>query len=354
MPHTICTFNVNNLFVRYRFSSTYPRDVTGRSAVEEPMTGYFPLYNPEAFDLFNPLQRALAAMAATQGGTVYPDVICLQEVESLIALRRFNETGFGGPVPPGHPDRLPGLPPDRRGGPVQPPGPGRPVPPGRHRPPGGRPGAVAVAVLTGLPGGGGGPGGAEPDPVHQPPEVEVHRLDEGRDAPGPGGPPARDDAYRGRQAEAVRRLVHQRFPGAQFGQAFFAVVGDLNDEPTSAPLAPLVTDAGLIDVLGRIPGQENRWTHWYRSENKVSQIDQVLVSPALDRDTTGSVPHIERRGVSFSRILQDGGIGPRETHFNRIDDDPNPVDVDFRFSRFTGVSPDNYASDHCPVLFEVP
>ena len=63
---------------------------------------------------------------------------------------------------------------------------------------------------------------------------------------------------------------------------------------------------------------------------------------------------IERRGISFSRILQDGGIGPKLTHFQRVDGDPNPVDLDFRFERFPGVSPADYASDHCPVFLELP
>jgi hypothetical protein len=33
--------------------------------------------------------------------------------------------------------------------------------------------------------------------------------------------------------------------------------------------------------------------------------------------------------------------------------DPQPTALDFRFNRFGAVSPDDYASDHCPV-FEVP
>ena len=63
---------------------------------------------------------------------------------------------------------------------------------------------------------------------------------------------------------------------------------------------------------------------------------------------------IERRGISFARILQDGGVGPKKSHFQRVDDDPNPIDVDFRFPRFTEVDPELYASDHCPVFLEIP
>jgi hypothetical protein len=33
VPLTLCTFNANNLYVRYRFGATYPGDVSGKSAV---------------------------------------------------------------------------------------------------------------------------------------------------------------------------------------------------------------------------------------------------------------------------------------------------------------------------------
>jgi hypothetical protein len=90
MP-TICTFNANNLFVRYQFNRTFPGDRTGKSLVEDPKTGYLPVYNPELFELFNETQRELAARVLTNNGKDFPDVICLQEIESLIALRKFNE-----------------------------------------------------------------------------------------------------------------------------------------------------------------------------------------------------------------------------------------------------------------------
>jgi hypothetical protein len=68
MAHTVCTFNVNNLFVRYRFAATFPGDVSGKSAVEDPAQGYLPMYNPTAFELFNPVQRDLAARAISNDG----------------------------------------------------------------------------------------------------------------------------------------------------------------------------------------------------------------------------------------------------------------------------------------------
>ena len=95
MAHTICTFNVNNLYVRYKFGQTFPGDMSEKSLVEDPQFGYLPIYKPELFDLFNPTQRELAGRAITNDKQDFPDVICLQEVESLLALRRFNEEHLG-------------------------------------------------------------------------------------------------------------------------------------------------------------------------------------------------------------------------------------------------------------------
>ena len=131
------------------------------------------------------------------------------------------------------------------------------------------------------------------------------------------------------------------------------MLGDLNETPDSASLAPLTGDARLGRALERIPAEADRWTHWYRGENSVSELDHLLLSPALARRTAGIVPVIERRGIGYARTLADGLPGPRRTTFVRGDDDPNPIPVDFRFPRFAGVTPDAYASDHCPIVLDL-
>ena len=60
--------------------------MSGKSAVTNPAQGYLPMYDPDLFELFNPIQRELAARAITRDGAIVPDILCLQEVESLIAL----------------------------------------------------------------------------------------------------------------------------------------------------------------------------------------------------------------------------------------------------------------------------
>ncbi len=46
MATILYTFNANNLFVRYRFGQTFPGDMSGKSAVNEPTLSYLPMYDP--------------------------------------------------------------------------------------------------------------------------------------------------------------------------------------------------------------------------------------------------------------------------------------------------------------------
>lgn len=52
MAITLCTFNVSNLFARYRFGDTFPGDL--------------PHFNQAAFKRFNPTQRDRATQAITR------------------------------------------------------------------------------------------------------------------------------------------------------------------------------------------------------------------------------------------------------------------------------------------------
>jgi endonuclease/exonuclease/phosphatase family metal-dependent hydrolase len=349
MP-TVCTFNVNNLYVRYKFGETFPGDPSEKSAVDDPKQGYLPMYNPGAFELFNPIQRELAALALSRGGATFPDVVLLQEVESLIALRTFNEEKLGAhydhallidsrdlrQIDVGILSRLPIL-------------------STRTHVDDTDPQAAAdwlfsrdcLEVTVAL-------------PQHRQLTIFVNHLKSkfiGREANTPAKRLAakkKNDAKRKRQSRAIVRLLKERFPGGAWNSELFMVVGDLNDEPASAPVGPVVASSGLENAIERIPTEADRWTHWYRGGNTAGQLDYLLLSPALSAATQGQLPVIERRGISFDRRLQDGGIGPRRTRYQRTDEDPNPIPVDFRFARFPQVTEKDYASDHCPVFFEVP
>jgi endonuclease/exonuclease/phosphatase family metal-dependent hydrolase len=345
MAHTICTFNVNNLFVRYRFGRRFPGDRTAASLIEDEAWGYLPVYDPDLMTLFNPEQRELAARALTNDETDLPDIVCLQEVESLLALRRFNEENL-------QRQYRYALLIDSRD----------------FR-------QIDVGILSNLeildirthvddldP---------QPDSPTNPwlfsrdcVEIEValtgnrqlslfvnHLKSKYAETPEER---VRADGLRRRQSERIKGLLRERFPGNRYTSAWFAVLGDLNDEPLSDPVKPITDEADLSNVIERVPDVRDRWTHWYRSENDVSQLDYILVSPALDAATAGAIPRIERRGISFSRILTDGGTGPTQTDLHSVDGDSDPDRISFRFPRFPEVSPTSYASDHCPVFFEVP
>src|SRR4030095_5755072 len=250
MP-TICTFNANNLFVRFQFGRTFPGDRSGKSLVENPNTGYLPVYDPDLFELFNETQRELAGRVLTNDGKDFPDVICFQEIESLIALRKFNEVYLKEKYPFA-------LLIDSRD----------------FR-------QIDVGILSRL----------------NILDVRTHIDDIDVNFPGipPKGPPkkprlfSRDclevelalnksgsarltlfinhlkskysdtaeereksDKLRKRQAKKVLQIVRERFPGAKFDQELFAVVGDFNDEPLSDPVLPITRDSHLVNVVDRL------------------------------------------------------------------------------------------------------
>lgn len=111
------------------------------------------------------------------------------------------------------------------------------------------------------------------------------------------------------------------------------VAGDLNDNPTSAPLQPLLTVADLYDVLElQFPNNRaKRWTYHYDS---FEQIDYLLVSRAL-RDAF-SRAGVERRGIAGLRRLTTAANGQ--------------VDVETEFDSVTHWT--NAASDHAAMWAE--
>ena len=333
MPTTICTFNANNLFVRYRFGSTFPGDMSGKSEVEAAGFGYLPMNNDANYDIFSPKQRELAARALSRDGQGLPDIICLQEIESLLALRAFNDKYLD----PSYPYALLIDSHDPRQ-----------IDVGilsRHE-------IVSVRSHVDEPGEGDDPWLFSRDCV----EIELalpsnRRLTlfvnhlKSKFAMSPQER-QRADQRRTLQAARVKEIVRARFPGAKFNSELFAVVGDFNDEIESGPLDELVKNAGLTNALERLPTLQ-RWTYWYRSANSASQIDYLLVSPQLGELVQNVF--VERRGLSFARYLQDGSLGPKKTHLITADDGPQ-TDIGFQFERFEGVTPETYASDHCPVF----
>lgn len=344
MSSTLCVFNVNNLFARYKFGKVFPGDKSGKSKVEDAGRGYLPVYTAGMWELFNQQQRELAAQAIRRGTLHLPEILCLVEVESMLALRKFNEDATL--LNSGYKYALLIDSRDFR--------------------------QIDVAVLSNRPILNVRSHVDDRDPDDATKfifsrdclEVEFD-LESGRrltlflnhlkSKMGDSEQERLEAAQRReKQAKYLADLVRGRFAGSAFQNELFAVVGDLNDQPESDPVKPLTSGSGLVDVLERIPVKEERWTEWYRGGNSVAQLDYILMSPALDTHTAGKDPFIERGGIGFARELQSGGYGPRKSHFHAFEGDPNPVEVDFQFPRFGAVDHKNCASDHCPVFLEIP
>lgn len=340
----LCNFNINNLFIRYKFGRTFPGDMSKKSFVEDERFGYLPMYQKGSFEIFNEEQRKLAALALTRGGRILPDVICLQEVESLIALRAFNEQFLKSAYP--HALVIDSR--DLR--------------------------QIDVGILSKYPIVNVRSHMDDTDgddefifsrdcleatiQVSKKTELTLFinhfksKLVQGKTAAEREKATERANMKRKRQAEAVKKIVKERFPGDEFNSKYFAVLGDFNDMPQAKPLAPIVKNAGLVDALAPRIEAGDRWTHYYKSDGSVAQLDHILLSPALDRKLRSV--EIERRGIGFkSWSKKDPSLHlPQTAKLKSSDEDKSPLLVDFQFRRFKGVSPDNIASDHCPIFLD--
>jgi endonuclease/exonuclease/phosphatase family metal-dependent hydrolase len=103
------------------------------------------------------------------------------------------------------------------------------------------------------------------------------------------GAEASNDARRKKQAARVRAILQERF---DLATELVVVAGDLNDEPGSDPLTPLLSLPNLSNIVDTLPAG-NQFTHIFGT--KKSQLDYLLVSKPL-KDTLTSVA-VERRGM---------------------------------------------------------
>lgn len=350
MAVTLCTFNVNNLFLRYKFGTRFPGDMATLSESANIQWGYLPLYKKGLFELCKPEQREITAQVIAQEDGSRPDILCLQEVESLQALRAFNEHFLGSAYP--YAVLVDSR--DLR--------------------------QIDIGVLSRYPishvrsyvdladpEDSGFPWVFSRDCLEL--TVEFNKSGSKRltvfvnhfksklvqgDSPADiEAQAARARQKRARQASAVAAIVHKRFPGAAYRKALFAVVGDLNDEPSAPALQALGAASGLENVLDRLPESE-RWTHFYKAKGQVSQFDYLLLSPALSTLTANELPFVQRRGIGFREASKkDGRPLPEKVRLVQGDADPAPLPVGFRFPRLPGVTADLAASDHTPLMLRL-
>ncbi len=141
------------------------------------------------------------------------------------------------------------------------------------------------------------------------------------------------------QGAATKRIVEDRF-GSRLAEARFVILGDFNDylaadDEGQSAIDELVGWSAVEDVVGRLEEGE-RWTHYYDDEDKCSQLDYLLLSQALATANAAARPEIMRRGLP-RRVAHYGG----------------PLNA-YQGPWFDGVGEDRpKASDHAPVIIEL-
>jgi endonuclease/exonuclease/phosphatase family metal-dependent hydrolase len=262
----LATFNVENLFARYRFNdSIQPTEDDGFTI------------NDLAFRIYDEGSKKITAKAIRE---VKADVICLQEVESLPVLDRFNSFYLGG-MKYTHRAVIDCFDPRQ----------------------------IDVAVLSRYP------------------IVSLRSHREERNKAGTAFLFSRDclevdilvdgktltlylnhlksmmegrEATRARrqeQADRVAAIIDARWKKSAY-KGNFVVLGDLNDYPEGkTSLTALLDHKGLDNVLTRLPEAE-RWTHFYAGGNAYRQLDYLLLSAGLARANPGK-PAVMRRGLPW-------------------------------------------------------
>lgn len=118
--------------------------------------------------------------------------------------------------------------------------------------------------------------------------------------------PTKSDAKRKRQSQEVSRILRERY---NLKKDLVIVAGDLNDEPNSDPIAPLIKTPDLLNVLdlAGIP-EDERWTYFYGAKKTFNSIDYMFVSRPMKKffEKAG----LERRGMHNLEQLTNGKQKP--------------------------------------------
>lgn len=297
----LATFNVENLFARYKFRSNASPTLSDGWTINET-----------AFEVFDEPTKRITARAIAE---VNADAICIQEVESLPLLDRFASRYL---AKLGYKHRVLVDSHDPRG--------------------------IDVAVLSRHPIVGVRSHRHETVPnsgvflfSRDCLEVELaigttkpksfvafvnhfKSMMDGRD---------KTHARRKMQADRVVDIVMERL-SSKNGTSNFAVLGDLNDYPDAkSALTDLVQHKTVTNVVTRLP-EDDQWTHFYSDESEYRQLDYLLLGRDLDSRAGKPKPAVMRKGLCRNATKYDGD----------------------RFEEVGDESP--AASDHCPVFVDIP
>ncbi|WP_268542012.1 endonuclease/exonuclease/phosphatase family protein [Candidatus Nitrosotenuis cloacae] len=310
MDVRIATFNCENLFARFKFSS----NADPGKAVKDGWS-----VDKTKFDILKPVEKKLTGKAILETGA---DIIALQEVENLDTLRKFRTDYLGG----------------------------------RKRFPyciaidGNDPRRIDVALLSRYPIENIATHVDEYDSSARSYEFSrdclecdavlpnskrirffINHLKSMLDKKDPCNGRENTRKRRQRQAERVKEIVSEEMNP---DKDHFVILGDFNDYPEDdshgkSAIMDLVGWSKVENVLERLPEQE-RWTHYYKGTKKCGnldsykQIDYILISKSLAKANPDAVPTVIRKGITTDAKRYTG-------------------------ARFAGVGAKTAASDHCPV-----
>lgn len=301
----IGTFNVENLFLRYKLlknerGSMRPKPINWEKFKEEGGSiHYFGTTLPE-YGPVSKSSRKLTAKVITENA---PDILAMQEVENLDALLQFNRTYLDN-------DYKYAMVID-----------------------GNDPRQIDVGVLSKYPIKSFSTHRFDKKSDGKPifsrdcliAEIEISKtktltllINHFKSKIGGGG------EKRKLQAQRVVDIIEDRF-GKNMSDNNFVVLGDLNDGNNSIDLEVLIKNEKLENVLLRIDAAE-QWTHYYKKEKKAEQLDYILISPSLKDKNKTNKPTIERRGLGNDIDIYSG------TRFNEE------------------ISGKDGASDHCAIF----
>jgi predicted extracellular nuclease len=137
------------------------------------------------------------------------------------------------------------------------------------------------------------------------------------------------------QARAVVNILKSRF-GDDPGNSNWIVLGDLNDYPSSDSSLNVLLDNPWIDniIFTRLPDSE-RWTHyWDKSsvpvDERYKQLDYILLSKKLAEENISELPVIIRKGLCLNASRYDGYRYPGIGKSRPAASDHCPIDISLK------------------------
>ncbi len=127
------------------------------------------------------------------------------------------------------------------------------------------------------------------------------------------------DSIRKREAKRVRQIYEEKL---QQGIEFIAITGDLNHEPSHDSLKPLFeNDSSLLDIM-KHPKFRNDSLSWtYKRGRKESKLDYILLSPKLQEKVKQA--GIERRGIWIRENEEEEEEGDSFERFPELKEENN-------------------------------